>query len=174
MNLTDFLESEAQKAQAAGLEYFFTIKLGWNQYNRLPYDSFWWQGLDGTRVLTHFSTTPQRGSVHASTYNASASPEQVLVDDVVVDQCAVVDQLEGEERLLCIPEVPSRDLGAEGANDRPEAFAAARDGVFRRDAEDGVDVREVQFLYRILNECQLLAQGFIEMCQALSPRLSNP
>jgi alpha-mannosidase len=24
----------------------------------MPFDSFWWQGLDGTRVLTHFSTTP--------------------------------------------------------------------------------------------------------------------
>ncbi len=48
-----------QLIKQAGLEYFFTIKIGWNQYNRLPYDSFWWQGLDGTRVLTHFSTTPE-------------------------------------------------------------------------------------------------------------------
>ena len=67
-----------QLIKDAGLEYFFTIKLGWNQYNRLPYDSFWWQGLDGTRVLTHFSPTPSRGSAHASTYNASAAPEQAL------------------------------------------------------------------------------------------------
>jgi alpha-mannosidase len=67
-----------QLIKEAGLKYFFTIKLGWNQYNRLPYDSFWWQGLDGTRVLTHFSPTPQPGSIHASTYNAQASPEQVL------------------------------------------------------------------------------------------------
>ena len=67
-----------QLIKEAGLEYFFTIKIGWNQYNRLPYDSFWWQGLDGTRVLTHFGTTPSRGSVHASTYNADASPEQTL------------------------------------------------------------------------------------------------
>ena len=67
-----------QLIKEAGLEYFFTIKIGWNQYNRLPYDSFWWQGLDGTRVLTHFSTTPSRGSVHTSTYNANVSPEQTL------------------------------------------------------------------------------------------------
>jgi len=67
-----------QLVKEAGLEYFFTIKLGWNQYNRLPYDSFWWQGLDGTRVLTHFSPTPPRASVHASTYNANASPGQTL------------------------------------------------------------------------------------------------
>lgn len=48
-----------QLIRQAGLEYFFTIKIGWNRTNKLPYDSFWWQGLDGTRVLTHFSTTPE-------------------------------------------------------------------------------------------------------------------
>ena len=31
------------------LDYFFTIKIGWSQYNRLPYDSFWWQGLTERR-----------------------------------------------------------------------------------------------------------------------------
>jgi alpha-mannosidase len=66
-----------QLIKQAGLKYFFTIKIGWSQYNRLPYDSFWWQGLDGTRVLTHFSTTPDE-SAYASTYNAMASPKQVL------------------------------------------------------------------------------------------------
>ena len=48
-----------QLIKLAGLEYFFTIKIGWNQVNKLPNDSFWWQGLDGTKVLTHFSTTPE-------------------------------------------------------------------------------------------------------------------
>lgn len=67
-----------QLIKEAGLEYFFTIKIGWSQYNRLPYDTFYWRGLDGTEVLTHFSTTPEIGSPHASTYNASATPEQVL------------------------------------------------------------------------------------------------
>jgi len=67
-----------QLIKEAGLEYFFTIKIGWSQYNRLPYDSFWWQGLDGTRVLTHFSTTKEIGSPFASTYNAMASPAEVL------------------------------------------------------------------------------------------------
>ncbi len=71
-----------QLIKQAGLEYFFTIKIGWNQYNRLPYDSFWWQGLDGTRVLTHFSPTPEAGSIDsghgASTYNAAVLPVQAL------------------------------------------------------------------------------------------------
>ncbi len=67
-----------QLIRQAGLKYFFTIKIGWNQYNRLPYDTFWWQGLDGTRVLTHFSPTPDPREAYASTYNARVLPEQVL------------------------------------------------------------------------------------------------
>jgi alpha-mannosidase len=66
-----------QLIKLAGLEYFFTIKIGWNQVNKLPNDSFWWQGLDGTKVLTHFSTTPEtpdRGPagslLNSATYNA--------------------------------------------------------------------------------------------------------
>lgn len=67
-----------QLIKAAGLEYFFTIKISWSEYNRLPYDSFWWQGLDGTRVLTHFSPTPSESNPDWSTYNAEARPVDVL------------------------------------------------------------------------------------------------
>lgn len=69
-----------QLIKQAGLEYFFTIKIGWSQYNRLPYDSFWWQGLDGTRVLTHFSTTPEFTDTvkTVGTYNAKVSPAAAL------------------------------------------------------------------------------------------------
>ena len=67
-----------QLIKQSGLEYFFTIKIGWSQYNRLPYDTFWWQGLDGTRVLTHFSTTPDPHGYGVSTYNAEVTPGQVI------------------------------------------------------------------------------------------------
>ena len=68
-----------QLIKQAGLEYFMTIKIGWNQYNRLPFDSFWWQGLDGTRVLTHFSTTPDLNNpAWASTYNGQATSPEAL------------------------------------------------------------------------------------------------
>lgn len=63
-----------QLIKGAGLEYFFTIKMGWSQFNKLPYDSFWWQGLDGTKVLTHFSTSPEAADIRAQpTYNAELS-----------------------------------------------------------------------------------------------------
>ncbi len=68
-----------QLIKLAGLDYFFTIKIGWNQYNHMPYDSFWWQGLDGTKVLTHFSTTPEERDIHSkATYNSNILPHTVL------------------------------------------------------------------------------------------------
>jgi alpha-mannosidase len=67
-----------QLIQEAGIKYFFTVKIGWNQYNRLPFQTFWWQGLDGTRVLTHFSPTPETGITRGGTYNADASGDEVM------------------------------------------------------------------------------------------------
>jgi len=67
-----------QLIKEAGLEYFFTIKIGWSQYNRLPYDTFMWQGIDGTQILTHFSTVKEFGSPYASTYNSMANPREAL------------------------------------------------------------------------------------------------
>ncbi len=67
-----------QLIKQAGLEYFFTIKLSWNQCNRIPYDSFWWQGIDGTKVLTHLGTTMEANSKKGVTYNGTAVPEEIL------------------------------------------------------------------------------------------------
>ena len=38
----------------AGSDWFLTQKLSWNQYNTLPHHSFLWEGIDGSRVFTHF------------------------------------------------------------------------------------------------------------------------
>ena len=67
-----------QLIKQAGLKYFMTIKIGWNQYNRLPFDTFLWQGIDGTKILTHFSTVKELGSSYASTYNSMANPQEAL------------------------------------------------------------------------------------------------
>jgi alpha-mannosidase len=40
----------------SNVRYFLTTKLSWNDTNHFPYDTFYWQGLDGTKVLTHFNT----------------------------------------------------------------------------------------------------------------------
>lgn len=40
----------------AGVRYFCTTKMSWNDTTRFPYDTFHWQGIDGTRLLAHFNT----------------------------------------------------------------------------------------------------------------------
>ncbi|MFJ8823998.1 alpha-mannosidase [Streptomyces sp. NPDC102467] len=43
-----------QLAKLAGARWFLTQKLSWNQTNKMPHHTFWWEGIDGTRVFTHF------------------------------------------------------------------------------------------------------------------------
>ncbi|KRF08616.1 alpha-mannosidase [Arthrobacter sp. Soil782] len=43
-----------QIVRAAGSEYFLTQKISWNETNLFPHSSFNWEGIDGTRVFTHF------------------------------------------------------------------------------------------------------------------------
>lgn len=67
----------------AGIRYFSTNKLSWNSHTKMPYDTFWWEGLDGSQVLTHFLTTPEtrwdEGIEKAySTYVAVMTPEEAL------------------------------------------------------------------------------------------------
>lgn len=46
-----------QIMKGCGVNYFLTTKMSWNDTNSFPYDTFYWQGLDGTRVLTHLNKT---------------------------------------------------------------------------------------------------------------------
>jgi len=59
-----------QIVREAEMSWFMSQKLSWNLINKFPHSSFWWEGLDGSRVLTHFPP--------ADTYNAQALPEEVL------------------------------------------------------------------------------------------------
>ena len=43
-----------QIVRASGSKYFLTQKMSWNQTNGMPHHTFWWEGIDGSRVLTHF------------------------------------------------------------------------------------------------------------------------
>lgn len=65
-----------QIIKKAGLRFFLTSKISWSQFNRFPYDTFQWRGMDGTEVLTHFVTTPESGSWFY-TYNGRINPEEV-------------------------------------------------------------------------------------------------
>ncbi|QQS24513.1 MAG: alpha-mannosidase [Actinomycetota bacterium] len=58
-----------QLLAGAGCRWFFTQKLSWNDTNRFPHHTFWWEGIDGTRVLSHFSPI--------DTYNARLAPAEL-------------------------------------------------------------------------------------------------
>ena len=58
-----------QLIKESGCDYFLTQKLSWNDTNKPEHHSFWWEGIDGTRVFTHFPP--------ADTYNGDFSAEQV-------------------------------------------------------------------------------------------------
>ncbi|RCW62482.1 alpha-mannosidase [Halanaerobium sp. ST460_2HS_T2] len=61
-----------------GIDYFMTTKLSWNEYNKIPYDTFNWQGIDGSQVLSHFITTTDYDSEgFFTTYNGILKPSQV-------------------------------------------------------------------------------------------------
>lgn len=69
-----------QILKQCGISTFITSKISWNQYNEMPNDLFWWQGIDGSRVLTYFITTPSEGQDMSTgvTYNGVMMPSAVL------------------------------------------------------------------------------------------------
>lgn len=59
-----------QIAAGAGKSYFLSQKLSWNDTNSFPHHTFDWEGIDGTRIFTHFPP--------AETYNSELSAEELL------------------------------------------------------------------------------------------------
>lgn len=71
-----------QIMKKCGVDYFMTTKISWNDYNRLPYDTFRWRGIDGSEVLTHFITNYDvryRNPEHFQTnYNAFLNADYAI------------------------------------------------------------------------------------------------
>lgn len=109
-----------QIVKKAGLDYFMTIKIFWNQINRPPYQTFEWEGIDGTKLLTHFSPLGD--------YNAVFTPEQIKKNWDGYDQKSLNNStiyiygygdggggptrqmLEGAQRLSNFPNTPRVSL----------------------------------------------------------------
>ena len=51
-----------QILKKAGIRFFFTTKLTWNDTTRFPYNSFWWEGIDGSRILSHMPPVGLEGN----------------------------------------------------------------------------------------------------------------
>jgi alpha-mannosidase len=58
-----------QLVKLSGSRWFLTQKISWSAVNKFPHHTFWWEGLDGTRVFTHFPPV--------DTYNSEFSGEEM-------------------------------------------------------------------------------------------------
>lgn len=70
-----------QIMKQCGINYFMTTKISWNEYDKLPYDTFLWRGIDGSEVLTHFISTMDTVKEEKdwiTTYNGDLNPSQVI------------------------------------------------------------------------------------------------
>ncbi|QJC21086.1 alpha-mannosidase [Arcanobacterium buesumense] len=58
-----------QLAREAGITRFLTQKISWNQTNVFPHHTLQWEGIDGSRIFTHFPP--------ADTYGSEITGEQI-------------------------------------------------------------------------------------------------
>jgi alpha-mannosidase len=58
-----------QLIKLSGSKWFLTQKISWNKTNRFPHHTFDWEGIDGTRVFTHFPPV--------DTYNSDLSGREM-------------------------------------------------------------------------------------------------
>lgn len=124
-----------QILKKSGIDMFMTTKISWNQFNRMPHDTFHWKGMDGTEVLTHFITTPEPWNEPGSwfyTYNGlltaktvkgvwDAYSEKEMNKDLLIsygygDGGGGVnrDLLEARRRIDKIPGLPNLKTGTAG------------------------------------------------------------
>ncbi|GHH71400.1 alpha-mannosidase [Streptomyces sulfonofaciens] len=58
-----------QIIKAAGAKWLLTQKISWSQTNKFPHHTFRWEGIDGTRIFTHFPPV--------DTYNCSMQGSEI-------------------------------------------------------------------------------------------------
>jgi alpha-mannosidase len=119
-----------QIMRGCDLPVFMTTKISWNQFNRMPCDTFRWCGIDGSEVLTHFITAPD---VHTTTtyytYNGPTHPadmtgtwknyRQQAINDNLLYLCGwgdggggpTEDQLERIGAMKGLPDFPVVRMG---------------------------------------------------------------
>lgn len=76
-----FNASLPQILKKTGIKYFMANKLSWNEYNQMPYDTFLWRGIDGSKVFSYFLTTnyyEEVDKISKTRYNGVLEPSMVM------------------------------------------------------------------------------------------------
>lgn len=81
-----FLGALPQIMKRSGIRYFLTTKMGWNDANQQPDDTFLWEGIDGSRVVGMYITTKNYETypehfpkpVREVTYNGRQNASQTM------------------------------------------------------------------------------------------------
>ena len=69
-----------QILRKSGVEWMLTSKISWNDTNTMPYDTFSWEGIDGTNINTYFLTACDKTRGEApryTTYTGMTSPQMI-------------------------------------------------------------------------------------------------
>lgn len=122
----------------SGIRWFLTQKISWNQVNRFPHHTFWWEGIDGTRVFTHFPPADSYNgdfSVPQLVHGANNFSEKALCDRSVYlygwgdgGGGPTAEMLERARRVRDLEGLPRVELtGAEDAFEALEEDAADTD-----------------------------------------------
>ncbi|MFW5788565.1 MAG: alpha-mannosidase [Spirochaetota bacterium] len=72
-----------QLLRLSGVDSFMTQKISWNESTTFPHHTFEWEGIDGTRVRTHFLPT--------NTYNAENTAQELIAAEHRFAQADVSD-----------------------------------------------------------------------------------
>jgi len=72
-----------QIIRQSGIKYFLTQKISWSLINKFPHNSFLWEGIDGSRCLTHFPP--------ADTYESSVSFNDILKTETQNKDAGIVN-----------------------------------------------------------------------------------
>lgn len=73
-----------QIMKRAGIDYFMTQKLSWNEHNAFPHHTFIWHGIDGSSVLAHM--------LPEETYNGPAAPRSIRRIETAYHEAGVCDK----------------------------------------------------------------------------------
>lgn len=159
-----------QIIKRSGMEYFMTSKLLNNDTNKFPYTLFWWQGIDGTRILAYLQQVSYNGNINPryindawARFNEKASFNEAMGTYGFGDGGGgpTYEMMEYSRRLKNFPGLPRTEISSaerffddarERAVDLPvwnnEMYYEFHRGTYTSQAKNKKNNRKSEFLYR--------------------------